>query len=254
MEVRFDFWLLDSCPHYSFLNTYSESCRNVKCATNLCFQWTHRLIWMEISSITPVPSVKTAKDKLLCQILLKTHLLKVHYFSVKHITWRGFMSKVLNFYNFFSILKIKLFCIILCNASTGQYLGGEKYGKKTEVELRGAGSGSVTPINSTMDSPSPASHDAVVSPSLTVKEITRRMSIVRTNTDSATKAANTTSDSIEKWRNCMKRLLKCDEYQCSYYILLGRLWNLLIILACWSSIEIINYLCDGRLLFKSRLR
>eukprot|EP00597_Dinobryon_sp_UTEXLB2267_P008165 CAMPEP_0170092128 /NCGR_PEP_ID=MMETSP0019_2-20121128/25557_1 /TAXON_ID=98059 /ORGANISM="Dinobryon sp., Strain UTEXLB2267" /LENGTH=58 /DNA_ID=CAMNT_0010312371 /DNA_START=272 /DNA_END=448 /DNA_ORIENTATION=+ len=39
--------------------------------------------------------------------------------------------------------------------------------KKTEVELRGAGSGSVTPINSSLDSPTPASHDAVVSPSLT---------------------------------------------------------------------------------------
>mmetsp|Transcript_8752 Transcript_8752/g.13071 ORF Transcript_8752/g.13071 Transcript_8752/m.13071 type:complete len:154 (+) Transcript_8752:100-561(+) len=81
----------------------------------------------------------------------------------------------------------------------GQYLGGEKYGKKTEVELRGAGSGSVTPINSSMDSPTPASHDAVVSPSLTVKEITRRMSIVKP-TDSATKAANTataTSESVD---------------------------------------------------------
>ena len=67
-------------------------------------------------------------------------------------------------------------------------MGGEKYGKKTEVELRGAGIGSLSPINSTMDSPTPASHETVASPSLTVKEITRRMSIVKP-IDSATKAA-----------------------------------------------------------------
>jgi hypothetical protein len=63
----------------------------------------------------------------------------------------------------------------------GQYLGGEKYGKKTEVELRGlpAASGTLTPVNSSVNSPGPATSEVIASPTMTVKEITRRLSVAK---------------------------------------------------------------------------
>eukprot|EP01036_Dinobryon_divergens_P026481 gene26481-35140_t len=74
----------------------------------------------------------------------------------------------------------------------GQYIGGEKYGKKTETEKRGPSTVSITPVNSTAPGPEP---ESVSSPSFS--EIKRRFSTTTTAAD-ASKASEATAEGDKK--------------------------------------------------------
>ena len=97
----------------------------------------------------------------------------------------------------FTYLFIYLFIYYLLNFIIslnfkGQYIGGEKYGKKTETEKRGPSTVSITPVNSTAPGPEP---ESVSSPSFS--EIKRRFSTTTTAAD-ASKASEATAEGDKK--------------------------------------------------------
>lgn len=100
-------------------------------------------------------------------------LCKTHY-------KKRFLEKGLSYFSFRIIFDILFFTLHFFRF-IGQYIGGEKYGKKTEGELRSPVSGTVTPVNSTT-SESVTSTETVPTPTLTVKEITRRLSVSKAPT------------------------------------------------------------------------